>query len=142
MTVRRRYPVAPLAAAMGLPEGEACRQLGWSGSQAKTRRRDGIPEAVADRAAVKIGRLAYDIWPEMVGHQIEDLDALVRARRNRAMRRWRAKPAGQAATKRQNDRYYAETPEYQKRRARERYWSDPERHRAARRERYARAKAS
>jgi predicted sulfurtransferase len=36
--------------------------------------REGLSEAKADRWAVRLGRLAYEVWPEMVDEAIAELE--------------------------------------------------------------------
>lgn len=65
-----RYPLEPLASAMGETVAAACRLLGVSGSVQQEYRRRGVTERVADRLAVRAGLHAYEVWPEMVDHHI------------------------------------------------------------------------
>lgn len=68
----RRFPFAPLAAAMGATEPQAARELGLSGSTEQQYRRDGVTERVADRLAVKAGLHPWMVWPEMAEQAMAD----------------------------------------------------------------------
>lgn len=63
----RRYPYAPLAAAMGLSEHQAAIKLGLSGSTEQTYRQRGVTDRVGDRLAVKAGLHPVEVWGEDFG---------------------------------------------------------------------------
>lgn len=71
---RVRYPLDPLFDAMRLSPHQACVVLGLSGSTQKEYRARGVTEKVADRLAVKAGLSPYEVWPEMVDHQIAAIE--------------------------------------------------------------------
>ncbi len=99
--VTRRYPLQPLADACGVTLAHLGRLLRTSGSTWKGYRDEGVSELVADRLAARAGFVAYEVWPEMVQHQIDDTEAIEEERRRRLLTQ------------------KAES-------ARRRYWSDPE----------------
>lgn len=68
-----KYPFTPLAVAMGMTEAAAAGALGISGSTEQEYRRDGMSELVAERRAVQVGLVPYDVWPEMLEVSIGDL---------------------------------------------------------------------
>lgn len=133
----RRYPLEPLAAAMGVPLSSLGRLLGMSGSTWKQSRDDGVTELVADRLAVKAGLHPFVVWPEMVDHQVEDERARRRAVAAAAeRRRYHSDPVKRARKNAARRAYYEEYGEYERARERAKPY-DP----AARRARYERAKA-
>lgn len=69
-----RYPLEPLAAAMGLSMNQACLRLGISGSTQQEYRRRGVTEKVADRLAVRAELVPYEVWPEMADHAIASIE--------------------------------------------------------------------
>lgn len=71
MADRRRYDLAPLAAAAGLPLPALGRALGIHGSQWKQAREQGVGERAADHYAVRLGLHPIEVWPELVDHVIE-----------------------------------------------------------------------
>lgn len=137
----RRYEFAPLAEAMGMTPGALAKELGISGSTWKGYRDHGMSEVVADRRAAQCGLVAYEVWPEMRDHSIEDEAARKRKLRTEAQRRWRSKPEVRQRERERRARYYREVAEYERRRERERYWSDPEKARRRQREKRARRAA-
>ena len=86
---KERYPLAPLAQALGVqvgppgvtgtdghPVGHGKLAL-LLGCDIRTIRRyaaDGIPEASADRYAVRAGRLPYEVWPDYYERAVSDED--------------------------------------------------------------------
>jgi len=66
-----RYPLQPLADAMGLSLAAACRALGVSGSTMQDYRHRGLTERVADRLAVRAGFHPAEVWPDW-GHRVCD----------------------------------------------------------------------
>lgn len=129
----KRYPFAPLAAAMGESVSAAGRILGLSGSTRNEYRDRGVTERVADRLAVKAGLNPYEVWPEMVDDLIADAevecartDCTVRfvPTHHRArfccrnckdvdgLRRRRQRPEVAAAARRSAAAYYAEHGDY------------------------------
>lgn len=65
-----RYPLDPLFALMGETPHAACKILRLAGRTQKEYRRDGVTAKVADRMAVRAGFHPYEVWPEMVDHDI------------------------------------------------------------------------
>lgn len=59
-----RYPLAPLAEAVGVDTSRLARILGLSGSTWKAYREHGMTERAADRLAVKAGFHPCEIWPD------------------------------------------------------------------------------
>jgi hypothetical protein len=138
-----RYPFEPLAAAMRLSGHQASKTLGLSGRTQQSYRRDGMSERVADRLAVKAGLHPFEVWPEMVGHQIEAASVVCAdescggpfvpersnqrycspACRKRASdrRTYRSDPARRAKKRAGRRAYYAENAEYERSRERRRY---------------------
>lgn len=87
---RTDFPFAPLAAAMGQPEWVVAARLGWSGTQQRVRRAEGMSERVADRAAVALGHTGWDIWSdwaEKTGEAHTERQERTRARWRRAAAR-------------------------------------------------------
>lgn len=70
----RRYPVEPLERLTGLSHRQLRLLAGMDGSIAY-KARPGLTEATADRLAVAAGYVPYDVWPEMLDHAIEDVEA-------------------------------------------------------------------
>lgn len=70
----RRYQLQPLADVLGISLASLGRHLGVSGSTWKEYRDQGVTEKVGDRLAVRAGVAAYEVWPEMLDHAIEDAD--------------------------------------------------------------------
>jgi hypothetical protein len=70
--VKRLYSLAPLAALAGVEVQQLASKLRLSGSDWQRYRDDGVSEKVADRLARKLGFAAYNVWPEMIDHAIED----------------------------------------------------------------------
>lgn len=135
----RRYPWAPLAAAMGLSEASAARALGVTGSTEQEYRRRGVTDRVAERLAGLAGLHPSEVWPELIDDRLADLEADRRARYNAAQRKWRSKPGPREASRVRCRAYYAETAEYHRAYRRRRYAENAEAERAARRERYRRS---
>lgn len=122
-----RYPFAPLAEAMQLPEPKAARELGISGSTEQEYRRDGISERVADRLAVKAGLHPFVVWPEMAAAHVAEADAEKRRRRAAEARRWWAKSErAQQASRERAAGYRAQYGAAINAQRRSRYASDPE----------------
>lgn len=90
MGVTRRYPVAPLAAAVGLPEHELGTRIGWSGAQAAKRRQEGMSEAVADRAALKLGLTPWEVWPDWGDDALAEFTLTEQERIDRRRAQWAA----------------------------------------------------
>lgn len=126
-----------LADAKGMTLAELGRHLNISGSTYKDYRDNGMTERVADKRAVQCGLIAWEVWPDMLDHAIEDEIEARRAKKREAQRRYRANnPQARQRDRERHARYMAETREYQNRSKRMRYWSDPERFRAERMRRY------
>ena len=157
----RRYPVEPLCALMRLAPSTALVRLGVSGSTMQKYRDEGVSARVADRLAVRAGYHPAEVWPEWVDEQIEATkvecaaeDCAERFLPSNAKHRYcsgrcRARISSRRRTQvpevrqrraERRRRYYAEVGDYERRRESARYWSDPERWRAARRDRYRRKK--
>lgn len=68
----KRYPVAPLAEAMGVSFNQAMMRLGVSGSTMQDYRARGVTEQVAERLATRAGLPAAYVWPELVDDRIAD----------------------------------------------------------------------
>lgn len=71
---KHRYPLADLISASGLSYDYARQGVGASGTSWTLAAREGLSEAVADRWACKLGLLALAVWPEMVDHQIAEVE--------------------------------------------------------------------
>ena len=161
MRSRVRYPVEPLAELMRMAPGTALSRMGVSGSTAKQYRTEGVSWRVADRLAHCAGYHPAEVWPEWTDDQIEAtksecaaedcaerfLPSNARQRfcssrcRSRVSARRRSRdPEVRARRAEVRRRLYEESAEYEKRREAARYWADPERWRAARRDRYRRQK--
>lgn len=133
----RRYEFQTLADKQGITLAELGRRLNISGSVFKQYRDQGITELVADRRAKQCGLVAYEVWPEMLDHAIEDEAAERRRKKRDEMRRYRAKnPARRELERERHARYMAETREYQNRMKRRHYAENADRLRAKRMERY------
>ena len=77
MTVKKRYPLAPLAEALGLPNTSMlARHLGLSGTTWKEYRDQGVSEKVADRLACRAGFHPSEVWPDIVDEWIESSSAV------------------------------------------------------------------
>lgn len=130
-----------------------------NGTEWRTRKQEGVTEFVADRIACAAGLHPHEVWPEMLDHALEaaakacaaddcsddfvPTDARQRFCSKRCKSRaWQQRQRRDAAyRKREAERrrgYYAESAEYERRREQRRYWANPERYRAARRDRYRR----
>lgn len=138
MTELRRYPLAPLLALMGEPSADkVCKSLGISGSTQKDYRTRGVTERVADRLAARLGLVAYEVWPEMLDHAIEDAskpcahcgDLFIPARSTStccsrgcslaaAQKRYRTSPKGRETHRLTRRRQYAEYGDYERARQR------------------------
>lgn len=76
----RRYPIAPLVAALGLDAGASVsRALNISGSRLTTYAVCGIDERAAERLAVRAGLVPYEVWPEMLDQAIAELELVCAA---------------------------------------------------------------
>ena len=107
-----RYPIEPLAAAMGESPASLGRLLGLSGSSWKDARDNGLSEKRADRYAVRAGFHPYEIWPEMAERHITEA-AAEEARREAARQERRRAAARRYASKRRKDpEYRAAAAEY------------------------------
>lgn len=62
--VERRYPIAPLAEALGGSVHVVAQRLGLSGSTWQQYRDNGVSPGVADRLACRIGRHPAELWPD------------------------------------------------------------------------------
>lgn len=69
---QRRYPLEPLAQAMGSSVHAMAEALGLSGSWLRKIRDNGVPARSADRLAVAAGFHPYEVWPEMHAHALEE----------------------------------------------------------------------
>lgn len=99
----RRYPWAPLAAAMGMASSSAAHLLGVGGSTWTDYRERGLTPRVADRLAVKAGFHPSEVWPSWAQDAEEDRLAAdeaarerKRARDRRYQQRRRQDPAARA----------------------------------------------
>lgn len=105
-----RYPLRPLLSASGLSYDDARRRVGASGSDWARAMREGLSEAKADRWAVRLGRLAYEVWPEMVDDAIADLELqeadVVRRQREQNRRSWHRRWARMTPEQREAKREY------------------------------------
>lgn len=72
----RRYPIQPLARAMGCSTHTMGARLGISGTTYKTYRDHGVAHVTADNLAIRAGYHPYEIWPEMHGHDLADTTGL------------------------------------------------------------------
>lgn len=105
-----KYPLAPLAALMGMSEARAMRELGVAGRTAREYRVEGMSELVADRMAQRAGFVAWAVWDGMLEQAERDRRAAVAARRRKSRRK-----ASKAVRQRERDRvaaYRAECREY------------------------------
>lgn len=128
----RRYPLQALVDATGLTEAALGREVGLSGTSLKKARELGLVDAAADRCAVRLGLLPWQVWPEW----LEALNrpcsadgcnerflpperaphALYCSRRcaqREKVRRYRATPRGAEANRRHRRAYYAENRAYE-----------------------------
>lgn len=165
MSAARKYPFGPLAAALCMTEAQACRELGIAGATQQEYRRVGMSERVADRMAVKAGKIAYEVWPDMLDDNIAAAQVPCRdcstpfiptrpwnvfcspACQRRAagrehQRRRRADPAVREADRAYKRAYYAENTEYLNRQNRAYHWEHRERLLEAQREYKRRRKAA
>lgn len=110
MVVKVRYPIEPLAAAMGCSLNQMFEQLGVSGSTRKGYRELGVSELVADRLATRAGLVTYLVWPEIA----DDIADEIRAARNaveaqRARVRYHRDPEWAALKRKKTRLYYLES---------------------------------
>lgn len=114
MAQPRRYPLAPLAAAMGLSVHKAGQTLKIAGSTLQDYRERGVTEPVAERLTAKAGLFVYDVWPEILDHAIRDTSPGTRWKREK----YANDPDFRAAMIERRRAYYAENGEYEKKRQR------------------------
>lgn len=125
MSEQRRYPLEPLAAAIGEPFNALGRLLGLSGSSWTVVRDRGVTERTAERYAVKLGIHPYVVWPEMVAEAevecawVECSVRFVPTRANHrccskacAKKIWARTPAGKASLKAAHKRWKESVPAY------------------------------
>lgn len=133
-----RYPLEPLAQAMGLSLHAACAQLGISGTTQKEYRARGVTVRVADRLAVKAGYHPAEIWPTWIDDAIADEPPAYvnykdcaecgqpfeassprrrfckpQCRKNHHTRAWKATPEGRRRNQETRRKYYAENRRYE-----------------------------
>lgn len=138
-----RYPIEPALAVARMSVKALSLHAGLSSSTLqKSKARGGLTEYVADRVAVSLGLHPYELWPEMAEHHAADELARRRKAKAASMRRWRRKPTVRAREKAAKATYYQETADYHRRRARQRYWADPEAARERVRQQRAKGRAA
>lgn len=136
----RRYPLANLMAASGLTEAALARKVGLSGSTLKYVRENGLAEVSADRYAVRAGLHPHTVWPEMVGHVLDEVQVAcastdcgelfvprdgrgqqrycsARCRQRESTRRYRATEGGAESARRVRRTYYWSDPRIREREA-------------------------
>lgn len=69
----RRYRLQPLAQMAGMTDREALLALKVSGTTYQKYRDEGLSRDVADRMAERLGFHPYEVWPDMVEDDLEDL---------------------------------------------------------------------
>jgi len=138
----RRYPVEPLAAAMGLTVHGALARLSVSGSTQADYRSRGVTYRVADRLAVRAGFHPAEVWPESTEHEIDAISLTCDECETRFIPKARARPDVRFCSKRCNKRFhyrkrYAEAiGERERARSRQFYAENTEYERAQARRRY------
>ena len=75
-----RYPAQRLADRVGMDLWQMFDAIGVSGRTGATIRDLGFTEQYADRAAVKLGQNAYEVWPELLDDVIADVEGVPSAR--------------------------------------------------------------
>lgn len=70
----KKYPIAPLLAAMKCGQGVAARRTKTSGREWKRYLAEGVTERVADRLATRAGFVVYEIWPEILDDAIASME--------------------------------------------------------------------
>lgn len=68
----RRYPLEPLAKWFGLSIPQTCRLARVEGTPQKEARCHGITRRVVDRICHEFKAHPYEIWPEVVDHDVQD----------------------------------------------------------------------
>ena len=153
-----RYPLEPLLAAMGCTLSAAAPILGLGGPEYRKYRDLGMNRDTAERKANKAGFHVYEVWPEMVEHDLASADEAERERRRRYNRNWyrnadpevkarvlasarRYKASAARALSLYNRRYREQNRERMAARQREHYLANRERILARQRE-YDRRKAA
>lgn len=149
----RRYPLEPLFVLMRMSPNKALESLGVGGTMQRRYRAEGVTERVADRLAVKAGYLPHEVWPELTDDNIADahipcaecdtpfLPTNARHRycsrncasRHNKRKRYHEDPAVRARILDRKRTYNAQCADYQAAAERRRYWADPERQRARKR---------
>lgn len=90
----RRYDPAPFFArlsALGMSQSELSRRLGCDPSTVAKWLTKGVGENFVDQAAVAVGLVPANLWPEWIDDEIERVERDDRAAATAAKRRWRAK---------------------------------------------------
>lgn len=72
---KRRYPLEPLARAAGRTVSAILKEHGVGGSCYQDWIERGVAEPTADALAVRYGHHPFDIWPEMLDHNLADAEA-------------------------------------------------------------------
>lgn len=122
--VTRRFPLEPLAEAVGVQKPQLAKLLGVRGRTWVEYRDLGVSEFVADRMACRLGLHPFVVWPELTEAQIVDASVVCadcptrfiprdsrhvycskRCRLRVQQRRWRATPKGREASRAANRRY-------------------------------------
>lgn len=99
-----RYPLAPLAAAMGCSTNTLGERLGVRGSDLQRYTDHGVLHRTADRLAIKAGFHPYLIWPEMHGHDLAETAGYREPTADEIRRREARRRADQAYKARQRER--------------------------------------
>lgn len=156
-TAPRRYDLGALLAMMGCTLSAAQVELGIGGPEYRKYNEQGMSREVAERKADRAGFHVYEVWPEMVEHDLELLPVCAaerceerfvprnsaarycsaRCRNRENHRRWlKRHPDVYERVLERNRRYRQETAKAQKISRRRRYELNGDEVRAKRRERY------
>lgn len=109
----RKYPIEPLLVAMGMTLAQASPILDIGGPEYRRYRDQGMTRETAERKANKAGRHVYEVWAEMVEHDVEDTEAADEARRERRRvrdrKRYAKDPAFRERKRASARKHYAES---------------------------------
>lgn len=70
----RRYPLQPLLDMAGLNASHSVKALGLGGPEYRKYRSEGMAREVAERKALRVGLHPYEVWPDMVEHDLPSLE--------------------------------------------------------------------
>lgn len=116
-----RYPLQPLLDTAGLNASHSVKALGLGGPEYRKYRDEGMTREVAERKALRVGLHPYEVWPEMVEHDLLEAQHAENARkerrrqyrrdyylanRERELERQRERDRADAEVKRRYQRWY------------------------------------